>query len=141
MEELAAISKTLLSVTNEKEKLRMKIMKLRKRRIIDFNQKICKNCGKEYLENDNYNWSCRTHRVSCHRLNDDSLSMEARCGGAVAKHLRMPKDASMPSMSLKMKMKTIKIMLRINRTKLKLLSVSAAKRKAIRLKIVQKTLT
>lgn len=26
------------------------------------NQKICKNCGQEYLEKENFNWSCRTHR-------------------------------------------------------------------------------
>merc|ERR1711957_262044 len=24
--------------------------------------KMCKNCGKEYTEEGNFNWSCRTHR-------------------------------------------------------------------------------
>ncbi len=48
---------------NEKEKIKAKFNRLKRRKAVDFNQKICKHCGKEYLENDNYNWSCRTHRV------------------------------------------------------------------------------
>ena len=35
---------------------------MKRRRNVDLNQKLCKNCGREYLENENFNWSCRTHR-------------------------------------------------------------------------------
>jgi len=28
---------------------------------MDLGIKNCKNCGNEYHENDNYNWSCKTH--------------------------------------------------------------------------------
>ena len=48
----------------EREKIKQKIIKMKKRRNVDFNQKICKKCGKEYLETENFNWSCRTHRVN-----------------------------------------------------------------------------
>eukprot|EP00347_Sterkiella_histriomuscorum_P014287 403361452 len=61
-EEFLNIVNQMRIVTNEREKLKQKIQKLKKRRIIDFNQKICRSCGKEYLESDNYNWSCRIHR-------------------------------------------------------------------------------
>ena len=40
----------------------MKITKLRKRRNVDMSKKVCINCQKEYNHNENYNWSCCTHR-------------------------------------------------------------------------------
>ncbi|CDW73124.1 ankyrin repeat domain containing protein [Stylonychia lemnae] len=61
-EEFTKLEKLLISVTNEREKLKIKIQKLKNRRAVDLDQKICKNCGKEYLQNENFNWSCRTHR-------------------------------------------------------------------------------
>ena len=46
----------------ERDKLKQRIQKLKNRRFrMEDNQKICKKCGKEYLEKENYNWSCRTH--------------------------------------------------------------------------------
>ena len=47
----------------ERDKMKQRFLKLKNRRFrIDQNQKICKKCGKEYLEKENYNWSCRTHQ-------------------------------------------------------------------------------
>ena len=62
IDEMTKMSKQMVVVSNEREKLKEKIAKLKNRRNVDLNQKICKNCSKEYLENENYNWSCRTHR-------------------------------------------------------------------------------
>lgn len=46
----------------ENIKLKQRIQKLKNKRFrIEDNQKICKKCGKEYLEKENFNWSCRTH--------------------------------------------------------------------------------
>ena len=28
---------------------------------IETGERVCNNCGSEYIENENYNWSCRTH--------------------------------------------------------------------------------
>jgi hypothetical protein len=64
VEDMSKMEKQISQLSNEREKLKIKISKLKRRRNVDLNQKICKNCGKEYLENENFNWSCRTHRVS-----------------------------------------------------------------------------
>ena len=40
---------------------RIKKLKLRRGKY-DNNLKICKNCGREYNEKENFAWSCRTHR-------------------------------------------------------------------------------
>ena len=61
-EEVGKLDKQLQSVLNEKEKMKLKMQKLKNRRAVDFDQKVCKNCGKEYRQNENFNWSCRTHR-------------------------------------------------------------------------------
>ncbi len=47
----------------EVEKLRARIIKLRKRKNAGTNtdSQFCKNCKKEYNEAENFNWSCRTH--------------------------------------------------------------------------------
>ena len=43
--------------------MKERIKKLRSRRgKFDSSSKICKNCGKDYVEKENFNWSCRTHR-------------------------------------------------------------------------------
>lgn len=47
----------------EIDKLRQRLVKMKRRRNINVNQKICKNCQKEYLESDNFNWSCTTHQA------------------------------------------------------------------------------
>jgi peptidoglycan hydrolase CwlO-like protein len=62
-EENQKLDKLVKSLQNERDKMRQRIQKLKSRRIFNINQKICKLCGKEYLEKENFNWSCRTHIV------------------------------------------------------------------------------
>ena len=39
------------------------MVKMKNRRgKIDLGIKLCKNCSKEFLETDNFNWSCKTHK-------------------------------------------------------------------------------
>ena len=87
--------------------MRIRIQRLKNRRTFNVNQKICKLCGKEYLEKENFNWSCRTHRVTFNSVSFIfSLNMEVRCGGAAARPPRTPRDASTRSTSAKrMRMK------------------------------------
>ncbi len=61
-DENSRLEKQLSQVLNEREKLKNKIQKLKSRRNVDLDQKICRNCGREYLTSENFNWSCRTHR-------------------------------------------------------------------------------
>lgn len=42
--------------------LRKRLEKMKFMSIKVFNQKICRNCLKEYNDKDNFNWSCRTHQ-------------------------------------------------------------------------------
>ena len=50
------------SLDMERKKLKQRCIKLRERRgLFVKNLQVCKNCGKEYNEDANFNWSCRTH--------------------------------------------------------------------------------
>ena len=56
------VSKELQILIDEKEKMRARIIKLRNRKgKVDVGIKTCKNCGKEFHENSNFNWSCHIH--------------------------------------------------------------------------------
>ena len=46
----------------ELDRANQKIAKLRTRRNVDMSKKHCQNCNKEYNQNENFNWSCCTHR-------------------------------------------------------------------------------
>ena len=47
----------------EREKMKDRIKKLKQRKgKFDVASKVCKNCGKDYIEKENFNWSCRVHR-------------------------------------------------------------------------------
>ena len=47
----------------DREKMKERIKKLKsKKGKFDVQQKVCKNCGKDYIEKDNFKWSCRIHR-------------------------------------------------------------------------------
>lgn len=62
VEESSKLEKINKQMMMEREKMKQRFIKLKNRRFkIDQDQKICKKCGKEYLEKENYNWSCRTH--------------------------------------------------------------------------------
>ena len=49
------------ALDRERIKLKQRCNKLKQRRGMDKNFILCKNCGKDYVENENFNWSCRTH--------------------------------------------------------------------------------
>lgn len=43
--------------------MKLRIIKLKSRKgKVDQGIKVCRTCGKEYHEKENFNWSCRTHR-------------------------------------------------------------------------------
>ena len=52
-------NKLLLAV---QEKMKQRYNKLKARKGKDPGFKQCKDCMKEFLDRENYNWSCRTHR-------------------------------------------------------------------------------
>ena len=63
IEELNKQEKFNKQLLMERDKMKQRFIKLKNRRFkIDQDQKICKKCGKEYNEKENYNWSCRTHQ-------------------------------------------------------------------------------
>ena len=48
---------------DEREKMKLRITKLKNRKgKVDHGIKMCRNCGKEFPEKENFNWSCRTHQ-------------------------------------------------------------------------------
>eukprot|EP00921_Rhytidocystis_pertsovi_P004282 GHVQ01007459.1.p1 GENE.GHVQ01007459.1~~GHVQ01007459.1.p1 ORF type:complete len:496 (-),score=98.95 GHVQ01007459.1:762-2249(-) len=57
------IEKKLKDLGEDRDKLKQRLKKYRARRkMFELEQKTCKNCNKEYLESENFNWSCRTHQ-------------------------------------------------------------------------------
>ena len=57
------LEKEKKSLITDREKMKERVKKLKQRRgKFDDQEKVCKNCGKDYIETDNFNWSCRTHR-------------------------------------------------------------------------------
>jgi len=50
-------------------KIRIKKIKLKKGKI-DTGIKMCKNCKKEYKDNENFSWKCRTHRSEYSKEDD-----------------------------------------------------------------------
>ena len=47
-------------VNDENAALKKRIERLKARKS-KANQRICKNCNQEFVETENFNWSCRTH--------------------------------------------------------------------------------
>lgn len=66
------------TLTDERTKLRESLKKYRFRRKMYYEQeqKICKKCGREYIEKENFNWSCRTH----HSKYSDQANIYFCCG-------------------------------------------------------------
>eukprot|EP00826_Nyctotherus_ovalis_P015144 TRINITY_DN1427_c0_g4_i2.p1 TRINITY_DN1427_c0_g4~~TRINITY_DN1427_c0_g4_i2.p1 ORF type:complete len:390 (+),score=111.83 TRINITY_DN1427_c0_g4_i2:313-1482(+) len=85
---------------DDKEMLRQRVMKLKLKSAGNANTKLCKYCSQEYLESENFNWSCRTHRV-LFALFLHSTSTEGKCGGAAAKQAKKCPDANTPSTSVR----------------------------------------
>ncbi|PFH36045.1 hypothetical protein BESB_056960 [Besnoitia besnoiti] len=56
------MEKQLKDLREDRDKLKQRIARFRARRkLFEAQQRTCKNCGKDYEETENYNWSCRTH--------------------------------------------------------------------------------
>ena len=57
------MSKDISILKSEREKLLQRIQRIKNRKgKEEFGIRLCKNCGKEYNEKENFNWSCRTHK-------------------------------------------------------------------------------
>lgn len=63
VDDLMKTQKALKDMQNEREKMKLRINKLKNRKgKVDQGIKMCRNCGKEFHEKENFHWSCRTHR-------------------------------------------------------------------------------
>lgn len=62
MGELNKKDQLIFRLQNEKEGLKQIIKKIKNRKAVDVTSKLCANCGKEFSEKENYNWSCQKHR-------------------------------------------------------------------------------
>uniref|UniRef100_A0A0G4IAN3 CCHC-type domain-containing protein n=1 Tax=Chromera velia CCMP2878 TaxID=1169474 RepID=A0A0G4IAN3_9ALVE len=61
--ELSKMDKKMREVNEDRDKLKQRLKKMRqRRRVFEQEQKVCKNCSREYMESENFNWSCRTHQ-------------------------------------------------------------------------------
>mmetsp|Transcript_11619 Transcript_11619/g.17610 ORF Transcript_11619/g.17610 Transcript_11619/m.17610 type:complete len:92 (-) Transcript_11619:874-1149(-) len=60
--ELNKIKNLLTQVTNERDALKMKLQKMKQRKVVDVSSKLCVNCGADFNDKENYNWSCQVHR-------------------------------------------------------------------------------
>ena len=62
MDEVAKLTERGRLLEKERNTIRERLLKLKKRKgKIDFGLKLCKNCGSDYQDSENYNWSCRFH--------------------------------------------------------------------------------
>ena len=54
----------LVLLIGERDKMKQRITKLKNRKgKVDQGIKMCKNCGREFHNDNNFNWSCRVHRT------------------------------------------------------------------------------
>jgi hypothetical protein len=82
---------------DDKEKLKQRIMKLKMKNTSSVYTKLCKNCSQEYLESQNFNWSCRTHRVILYVVILYRANMGNRYGGVVEKLIKKHQDVNIQS--------------------------------------------
>lgn len=62
LDKILALEKTCKQLAMDKEKSKLRIQKLIQRKgKFDSGFKTCKNCGKEFNDKENFNWSCRMH--------------------------------------------------------------------------------
>lgn len=75
------LSKKLKEMTEDRDKLKQRMKKYRLRRMFDHDTSMCRNCGKDFMKTENFNWSCRTHTSEfggemywcCGKLGKDAL--------------------------------------------------------------------
>jgi hypothetical protein len=78
---LDKVEKINALLIEEKNKMKERMAKLKARRGKNLDFKICKRCGKDFDERENYNWSCRTHKSQwsgemwwcCGKRNKDAI--------------------------------------------------------------------
>lgn len=99
-EDYAKLETKYRKALEDKEMLRQRVMKLKLKSTGNINTKLCKYCSQEYLESENFNWSCRTHRVPFTFLSH-STSTEGKYGGAAAKRAKKRLDVNTPSISVR----------------------------------------
>ena len=75
-------------------KQRIKKLKLRKGTKIDPRNQTCKNCRKDYDENQNFSWKCWTHRSEYSE--EDDLWWCCLAKGIEAKGCKMSKHEPIP---------------------------------------------
>ena len=108
---LAKAEQLAKNLDQERKKLKQRCIKLRERRgLFVRNLQVCKNCGKEYNEEANYNWSCRTHhsqfsgemwwccgkngkdqpgcKFSKHASKEDELDLQLKGDGTIMRYVR-----------------------------------------------------
>merc|ERR1719253_707566 len=57
------LERKIQELSEDRDKLKARLKKYRARRnLFQIDQKSCRCCGKDYLESENFNWSCRTHQ-------------------------------------------------------------------------------
>jgi hypothetical protein len=62
VEQLAAKDRLTKTLAEDRDKLKKNVSRLiAKKGNIQSSTKICKNCQVEFVEKENFNWSCRTH--------------------------------------------------------------------------------
>jgi hydrogenase maturation factor HypF (carbamoyltransferase family) len=61
-EELSRVDKMVKQLRMENGKLKQRMVKIKQKKgKIDKDVRMCRKCGKEYTDKENFNWSCRTH--------------------------------------------------------------------------------
>lgn len=56
------LDKKLSELSDDRDRLKGKLKKYRvRRKMFSAALKTCRHCGREYMESENFNWSCRTH--------------------------------------------------------------------------------
>lgn len=61
---ISKLQKEVFVLSNEKAGLLQVVKKMKTRKTMDIQSRFCVNCGKEYTDKENFNWSCQKHRSS-----------------------------------------------------------------------------
>lgn len=97
------LDKQYKDLVDEYEKLRSRLKQVRQKRKLfeEYEEKVCKNCQKIFIENTNFNWSCKTHysEYSGEMYWCCGLSGKEAPGCRISKHLAKDDDEEDPVLS------------------------------------------
>lgn len=97
------LDKQYKDLVDEYEKLRNRLKQVRQKRKLfeEYEEKVCKNCQKIFIENTNFNWSCKTHysEYSGEMYWCCGLSGKEAPGCRISKHLAKDDDEEDPVLS------------------------------------------